>query len=193
MPSEVSSRFGGQRDLCCETYRGALWHLVCFVPAPHPINLPSRICQQIPSPLVSGRFHREVAGSRCRGRSVVHQKGGADLHLLPAGGWIGCQDPMASRPLDTDLSGDARWVPTGTCVNALHTPRAPPAPAGPLAGPRRCPHTVRGRFAYVDGELEGDEVLPLCRMRFSGSASLWGFLSTWPAGMATKTRSCRAD
>jgi hypothetical protein len=33
----------------------------------------------------------------------------------------------------------------------------------------------RGRFAYVNGELEGGEVLRLCRLRYSGSASLWGF------------------
>ena len=33
----------------------------------------------------------------------------------------------------------------------------------------------RGRFAYVDGELAGGEVLPLCRLRYAGSASLWGF------------------
>jgi hypothetical protein len=33
----------------------------------------------------------------------------------------------------------------------------------------------RGRFAYVDGELEDGEVLPLCRLRYAGSASLWGF------------------
>jgi hypothetical protein len=33
----------------------------------------------------------------------------------------------------------------------------------------------RGRFAYVDGELEGGAVLPLCRLRYAGSASLWGF------------------
>jgi hypothetical protein len=33
----------------------------------------------------------------------------------------------------------------------------------------------RGRFAYVDGELASGEVLPLCRLRYAGSASLWGF------------------
>ena len=33
----------------------------------------------------------------------------------------------------------------------------------------------RGRFAYVDGELEGGEVLPLCRLRYAGSAGRWGF------------------
>ncbi len=36
-------------------------------------------------------------------------------------------------------------------------------------------HTrFRGRFAYVDGELQDGEVLPLCRLRYAGSASLWG-------------------
>ena len=34
---------------------------------------------------------------------------------------------------------------------------------------------VRGRFAYVDGQLEGGELLPLCRLRYAGSAGLWGF------------------
>jgi len=33
----------------------------------------------------------------------------------------------------------------------------------------------RGRFAYVDGDLEGGEGLALCRLRYAGSASLWGF------------------
>jgi hypothetical protein len=33
----------------------------------------------------------------------------------------------------------------------------------------------RGRFAYLAGELEGGEVLPLCRLRYAGSASLWRF------------------
>ena len=33
----------------------------------------------------------------------------------------------------------------------------------------------RGRFAYVDGHLPGGEVLPLCRLRYGGSASIWGF------------------
>ena len=33
----------------------------------------------------------------------------------------------------------------------------------------------RGGFAYVDGELSSGEVLALCRLRYAGSASLWGF------------------
>jgi hypothetical protein len=32
-----------------------------------------------------------------------------------------------------------------------------------------------GPFAYVDGELTSGELLPLCRLRYAGSASLWGF------------------
>ena len=38
----------------------------------------------------------------------------------------------------------------------------------------------RGRFAYVDGVLEGGEGLALCRLRYAGSASLWGF-AIYPA------------
>jgi hypothetical protein len=33
----------------------------------------------------------------------------------------------------------------------------------------------RGQFAYVDGHLPDGEVLPLCRLRYRGSASTWGF------------------
>jgi hypothetical protein len=33
----------------------------------------------------------------------------------------------------------------------------------------------RGHFAYVDGHLPDQEVLPLCRLRYGGSASSWGF------------------
>jgi hypothetical protein len=36
----------------------------------------------------------------------------------------------------------------------------------------------RGRFAYVDGELESGEALSLCRLRYAGSASRWGSPST---------------
>jgi hypothetical protein len=34
---------------------------------------------------------------------------------------------------------------------------------------------VRTSFAYVDGVLPDGEVLPLCRLRYGGSASFWGF------------------
>ena len=33
----------------------------------------------------------------------------------------------------------------------------------------------RAGFAYVDGVLADGEVLPLCRLRYVGSASTWGF------------------
>jgi hypothetical protein len=37
--------------------------------------------------------------------------------------------------------------------------------------------TVRYRagFAYIDGQLPGGEVIPLCRLRYGGSARTWGF------------------
>jgi hypothetical protein len=33
----------------------------------------------------------------------------------------------------------------------------------------------RGQFAYIDGRLADGEVLPLCRLRYGGSANTWGF------------------
>jgi hypothetical protein len=33
----------------------------------------------------------------------------------------------------------------------------------------------RGQFAYITGNLHNGEVLPLCRLRYGGSASSWGF------------------
>ena len=33
----------------------------------------------------------------------------------------------------------------------------------------------RGQFAYIDAHLPDDEILPLCRLRYGGSASSWGF------------------
>jgi hypothetical protein len=33
----------------------------------------------------------------------------------------------------------------------------------------------RGQFAYIDGHLPNGEILPLCRLRYGGSASSWGF------------------
>jgi len=33
----------------------------------------------------------------------------------------------------------------------------------------------RGAFAYVDGHVGDDEPFPLCRLRYGGSASIWGF------------------
>jgi hypothetical protein len=34
---------------------------------------------------------------------------------------------------------------------------------------------VRGGFAYISGVTADGEVLPLCRLRYAGSASEWGF------------------
>jgi len=33
----------------------------------------------------------------------------------------------------------------------------------------------RGTFAYVSGQLDDGEILPLCRLRYGGSAARWGF------------------
>ena len=33
----------------------------------------------------------------------------------------------------------------------------------------------RGQFAYIDAHLPDGDVLPLCRLRYGGSASRWGF------------------
>jgi len=33
----------------------------------------------------------------------------------------------------------------------------------------------RGQFAYLDAELTDGDVLPLCRLRYLGSADVWGF------------------
>src|SRR5437016_8360511 len=33
----------------------------------------------------------------------------------------------------------------------------------------------RGGFAYIDGELGDGQILPLIRLRYGGSASIWGF------------------
>src|SRR5674476_1303202 len=33
----------------------------------------------------------------------------------------------------------------------------------------------RGAFAYIDGVLADGEILPLCRLRYVGSAHHWGF------------------
>jgi hypothetical protein len=33
----------------------------------------------------------------------------------------------------------------------------------------------RGAFAYVEGRLADGEQLPLCRLRYAGSAATWGF------------------
>jgi hypothetical protein len=37
------------------------------------------------------------------------------------------------------------------------------------------PVRFRGAFAYVSGQRQNGEVLPLCRLRYGGSAARWGF------------------
>jgi hypothetical protein len=45
----------------------------------------------------------------------------------------------------------------------------------PLAGPGSCTRAVPRRVRYVDGRLPDGTTLPLCRLRYGGSASIWGF------------------
>jgi hypothetical protein len=33
----------------------------------------------------------------------------------------------------------------------------------------------RGQFAYLDAQLPDGEIMPLCRLRYGGSAHRWGF------------------
>jgi hypothetical protein len=33
----------------------------------------------------------------------------------------------------------------------------------------------RGIFAYIDGQLPDGTTMPLCRLRYNGSAHIWGF------------------
>ena len=33
----------------------------------------------------------------------------------------------------------------------------------------------RANFAYVDGEIVDEPTIPLCRLRYGGSANTWGF------------------
>jgi hypothetical protein len=57
---------------------------------------------------------------------------------------------------------------------------------------------IRGNFAYVSATAANDEELPLCRLRYGGSASRWGFAvylaskdgyedSVLPSGMTAGT------
>src|SRR3954453_5004550 len=51
----------------------------------------------------------------------------------------------------------------------------------------------RGQFAYVDGRLPDGEVLPLCRLRYGGSAAAGASPSTAPATTTTRTTTCPAE
>ena len=67
------------------------------------------------------------------------------------------------------------------CPHLRHPPKrasvngCPIAPAS--AGPRRTgsASVFRGAFAYVDAHLPDGEIMPPCRLRYGGSASIWGF------------------
>ena len=45
----------------------------------------------------------------------------------------------------------------------------------------------RGGFAYIDGELGDGQILPLIRLRYGGSASIWA------PPPRTKTSGCRSQ
>jgi hypothetical protein len=62
-----------------------------------------------------------------------------------------------------------------------------------------------GQFAYISGQLPDGTSLPLCRLRYGGSASTWGFAiyrasrddyeksilpSGWPAGTPQEALDC---
>jgi hypothetical protein len=49
-------------------------------------------------------------------------------------------------------------------------------PVSPVVSKRTAVNVrYRGVFAYIDGQLPDGTVLPLCRLRYDGSASIWGF------------------
>ncbi|MEV6324917.1 hypothetical protein AB0M45_27600 [Nocardia sp. NPDC051787] len=73
--------------------------------------------------------------------------------------------------------------------------------------PQRARLHVRyhGTFAYVTGELADGTQLPLCRLRYTGSATTWGFAiylasrdgyensilpNGWPAGTPAEALDC---
>jgi len=66
----------------------------------------------------------------------------------------------------------------------------------------------RGQFAYIDAQLPGGEVIALCRLRYAGSASRWGFAiyrashddyqdnilpSGWSAGSCEEALDCACN
>ena len=62
----------------------------------------------------------------------------------------------------------AVWAAPRRCVFRLF-------PWSERMPPRARPPKIRERFAYVDGVLDDDDVLRLCRLRYGGSAASWGF------------------
>lgn len=70
-------------------------------------------------------------------------------------------------------------------TTALDQSQPRPKPQQPR--PRRWPQLervvvrFRRQFAYIDAQLISGEILPLCRLRYRGSASRWGFALYRPA------------
>jgi len=80
---------------------------------------------------------------------------------------------VASSGIGQDRPVATKTIPESTKTSLGQRLRARQRECWPaLAGVQT---RFRGRFAYVDRELEGGELLPLCRLRYAGSASLWGF------------------
>src|SRR5512132_1959988 len=97
---------------------------------------------------------------------------------------------VASRGIGQDRSVATKTIPESTKTSLGQRLRARQRERWPVLASVQA--RVRGRFAYVDGELEGGEVLALCRLRYAGSASLWGFAIYLRARTATRTRCCQA-
>ncbi|HKS98191.1 MAG TPA: hypothetical protein VJT31_01570 [Rugosimonospora sp.] len=85
----------------------------------------------------------------------------------------------------SDLSAATRRI---RCGRIEHVPKPPPESTKTSLRQRLTAHArnrwpdlatvnvrYRGVFAYIDGQLTDGTVLPLCRLRYNGSASIWGF------------------
>jgi hypothetical protein len=75
---------------------------------------------------------------------------------------------MATPPASTKTS-------LGQRLNASTPQRLNAHARGRWPALTRVQLRFRGQFAYVDGQLPDGQVLPLCRLRYGGSASRWGF------------------
>ena len=104
---------------------------------------------------MTGRFTRAELNDLCR-RIDAHRSGGA----RPAGRLSGHTGLMASPPASTKTS-------LGQKLRARARERWPQLTGVDVR--------FRGKFAYVTGQLPDGEELPLCRLRYGGYASIWGF------------------
>ena len=89
--------------------------------------------------------------------------------------------PSGSRPVPLERCGRDRSARNGRGRQDALLLRQLPCPA---AAPVRRDHwpqliglhvRYHGQFAYIEGELADGDRLPLIRLRYSGSASTWGF------------------